>query len=139
MKNRFGLAIVLCLLSGLAVAVLPQDSTAASKDFAQQERFRRRSQLLLDNQDAVAVDTQTKKIGLDRKRLERKKTRVDDITFLQELTNFSNDVVEASKTDAGIAAAASKLSKYPKVKECRWGRMDKVANMAPLELRVEYL
>lgn len=102
-------------LAGVAVAALlsvvlavPAANVTAKTDPAY-DRFVRRSQLLLDNDGASTLDASTQKSRLDRERLEKKKVLSDDIGFMQELTDFSNDVLEASKTPQASRAPSLSL------------------------------
>lgn len=115
-KKIFGLAATLCLVA-LTLAVTLPLATSSAKEDSKRETFRRRSQLLVDNESAMTTDTNTKKANLDRKKLEKRKVATDDIVFMQEMANFSNDLVEMSKNGQAFDGAKAKLIQYPKVQE----------------------
>ena len=114
-KNRYAaLLLVIAVLAGVAAA--PSANSVSAREGVSQQ-FYRRSQLMLDNQGALTTDKTTLQARLNRNKLEKKNVSAEDMAFLQELTNFSNDVVETSKTNDGIGGATTKLGKYPEVKE----------------------
>jgi hypothetical protein len=91
-------------------------SDVSAQPNTQSQVFKRRSQILLDNKDAVSTDGSTHRSRLDRKKL-TKATSADDAVFLQELTDFSNNVVEVSKTGQDISIAGKQLDQYPRVRD----------------------
>jgi hypothetical protein len=101
----------------LAAVVMVAASYAMPNRADPYDTFKRQSQLLIDQQgNALTVDG-AQRAHFNVNKLAKGKVLTEDVDFLQQLTDFSNDVVELSKSARGISAASDRLASYPKVRE----------------------
>ena|GEM_PF-5078195 len=115
MKVLIKSVVLTTLASSLVVAAAPLLGDVGASDSLQAKKFQRHSQLVADNDTYMTIDKVTRRAGVNPSRLVEKSIVGEDADFLKQLTGFSNDVLDASKTKEGIDGA--KLDKYPLVKD----------------------